>query len=88
MYARNQDNACLKHTVAAVSMASMGNTTSLDYLLSRSRKSYAQALTAVGVALGKPSAAKDDSVLTSIVLLQMYEVGIPKYLRICAVADT
>jgi hypothetical protein len=74
MIGRPSNPAHLTNVLKAVSFSSLGNITSITYLTSHAHQYYITALHQVSAALSDPVQAKSDELLTTICLLQKYEV--------------
>jgi hypothetical protein len=66
----------LRESTKAVSMACLANISSVHHLTLESQKSYGEALRLVRLALTNETEAKSDQVLTTLILLQKFEVGV------------
>lgn len=74
MYQGNPQHMALKHALTAVSMAHLANVSNQPDLALQAQSLYGLGLRSVADAMSNPNFANDDCGLTSIVLLQKYEV--------------
>ena len=73
LYREQSDTPYFAEALAAVSMASFANRTSMEHLVLRARKSYGRTLSLINKALDDKAEAKSDRLLTSLFLLNKYE---------------
>jgi len=74
LYQEQSNKPYFAAALAAVSMASFANRTSIEDLVVRARRSYGQALSMINEALSSEAEAKSDCLLTSLFLFAKYEI--------------
>ena len=67
-------NSCLMEGLYAVALARIAKQSSLTHFAMQARRSYGRALTLLNAALRDTKQAKQDSTLTTVSMLSMYEV--------------
>jgi len=73
LYQEQSNKPYFAEALAAVSMASFANRTSIEHLVFRARRSYGRALFMINEALNSEAEAKSDCLLTSLFLIGKYE---------------
>ncbi|RYC65089.1 hypothetical protein CHU98_g1129 [Xylaria longipes] len=68
----------LESGVLAAGYASLANVTGLSHLERSAEEHYRETLQSISILLRNPAEASSDAALTTIVLLQIYEVGYPR----------